>query len=143
MITIICGEEKTTFASFNDKYSSQYPVLLTYLSDGEMDFLFVTREYADTFLKNDEKYQELKNYVGYSTIQNIQVWDHRIGDPNKVCEHHQSVEAELQNLTLNMAGGLLPENLSAKEIALLESSYGPTWFEDLGYSEPKYKKPVK
>lgn len=47
----------------------------------------------------------------------------------------------LQNLTLNMSGGLLPENLQPDEISLLVNECGENWFEDLGYSEPEYKKP--
>ena len=48
---------------------------------------------------------------------------------------------EVDNLLLNMQGGLLPESLSKKEIKLLENEYGKYWFKVLGYEEPKYKKP--
>jgi hypothetical protein len=49
---------------------------------------------------------------------------------------------ELDNLLMNMNMGLLPENLCQSEIELLEQKYGNNWFEKLGYSEPKYKKPL-
>jgi hypothetical protein len=48
---------------------------------------------------------------------------------------------ELQNLLLNMSSGLLPENLTQNEIELLKEYYGENWFEELGYTEPEYKKP--
>ncbi len=47
----------------------------------------------------------------------------------------------LQNLLLNMACGLLPENLSVDEVKLLENEFGKDWFEYLGYLELDYKKP--
>jgi hypothetical protein len=46
------------------------------------------------------------------------------------------------NLILNMSGGLLPEDLIEDEVILLIEKDGEDWFEKLGYSEPKYKKPV-
>ena len=48
---------------------------------------------------------------------------------------------EVDNLLMNMSAGLLPEHLSKDECELLESKYGVNWFEKLGYTEPKYKKP--
>jgi len=48
---------------------------------------------------------------------------------------------EIENLVLNMSGGLLPKDLQKDEIILLEKEYGKEWFEKLGYSEPEYKKP--
>jgi len=48
----------------------------------------------------------------------------------------------LDNLIMNMSAGLLPENLCVSEINLLKQKYGDNWFEKLGYSEPKYKKPI-
>lgn len=50
---------------------------------------------------------------------------------------------KVSNLLLNMQGGLLPEHLKEEEIALLEEAFSSYWFEVLGYTEPKYKKPVK
>jgi len=47
----------------------------------------------------------------------------------------------LQNLTLNMGDGLLPEQLQPDEIKLLVNEFGDHWFEALGYTEPEYKKP--
>ena len=47
----------------------------------------------------------------------------------------------LDNLLLNMQGGLLPEHLTRSEVEVLEDHFGPDWFENLGYTEPKYKKP--
>ncbi len=47
----------------------------------------------------------------------------------------------IDNLLMNMSGGLLPENLSKEEVDLLKERYGKDWFEYLGYTEPKYKKP--
>lgn len=49
---------------------------------------------------------------------------------------------ELDNLLMNMSAGLLPENLCLEEVELLKGKYGNNWFEKLGYSEPKYKKPI-
>lgn len=48
---------------------------------------------------------------------------------------------EVENIVLNMSGGLLPENLTQSEILLLKKEYGENWFEKLGYSEPEYKRP--
>ena len=48
---------------------------------------------------------------------------------------------DVDNLLLNMSGGLPPENLTNDEIAALVKRYGSGWFERLGYSEPKYKRP--
>ncbi len=47
----------------------------------------------------------------------------------------------LDNLILNMSGGLLPEQLSESEIQLLVDEYGKDWFDYLGYKEPFYKRP--
>jgi hypothetical protein len=41
-----------------------------------------------------------------------------------------------------MTGGLLPEYLSQQECELLKEKCGENWFEKLGYSESKYKKPI-
>ena len=49
--------------------------------------------------------------------------------------------SELENLFLNLIGGLLPENLSRDEVELLVERFGENWFEELGYTEPEYKKP--
>ncbi|CAB1251769.1 protein of unknown function [Ruminococcaceae bacterium BL-6] len=46
------------------------------------------------------------------------------------------------NLLLNLATGSLPEYLTKDEVELLKQRYGDDWFTELGYSEPKYKKPV-
>ncbi len=51
--------------------------------------------------------------------------------------------SDIDNLLLNMSAGLLPENLNEEEVLLLEKEYGSSWFTELGYSEPEYKKPVK
>lgn len=51
--------------------------------------------------------------------------------------------SETENLLMNMSGGLLPENLTLSEIKMLQNKYGLNWFEELGYSEPRYKKPLK
>lgn len=48
---------------------------------------------------------------------------------------------EVQNLCLNMMSGLLPENLTEKEVKLLVKEFGEDWFKKLGYAEPEYKKP--
>jgi hypothetical protein len=47
----------------------------------------------------------------------------------------------VENLLLNMTSGLLPENLSSQEITALKTEFGDNWFEALGYSEPRYKRP--
>jgi len=49
---------------------------------------------------------------------------------------------ETNNLLLNMSGGLFPEHLSENEVDLLRKRFGTNWFEELGYSEPEYKKPI-
>ena len=48
---------------------------------------------------------------------------------------------EVQNLILNMSGGLLPEHLQEDEINLLKKKYGKNWFKELGYDETNYKNP--
>lgn len=48
---------------------------------------------------------------------------------------------EIDNLLLNMSGGLLPENLTVDEVSLLKDRYGDDWFAKLGYSELIYNKP--
>ena len=50
--------------------------------------------------------------------------------------------SETDNLLLNLACGLLPENLSKNEIDLLKSRFGENWFDVLGYRETEYKKPL-
>lgn len=47
----------------------------------------------------------------------------------------------VENLLLNLSGGLLPENLTSEEVKVLEKEYGPDWFEKMGYTEPEYKRP--
>lgn len=49
---------------------------------------------------------------------------------------------EVDNLIFNMASGLLPEDLTEHEVSLLRTMYGENWFENMGYTEPKYKKSV-
>jgi hypothetical protein len=49
--------------------------------------------------------------------------------------------SEVDNLLLNMMSGVLPEYLTEDEVELLIDEYGENWFEELGYSEPEYKKP--
>lgn len=41
-----------------------------------------------------------------------------------------------------MFAGVLPEHLTQDEVELLEKEFGENWFEELGYSEPDYKKPA-
>ncbi len=48
---------------------------------------------------------------------------------------------DVTNLLLNMSGGLLPEDLSEEEVNMLKEKYGEDWFEELGYTEPEYRKP--
>ena len=49
----------------------------------------------------------------------------------------------VDNLLLNMQGGLLPEYLTLKECGWLQDEFGDNWFEVLGYKEPEYKRPQK
>ena len=42
---------------------------------------------------------------------------------------------KVENLLLNMMGGLLPEDLLPNEVKLLEREYGKNWFKILGYSK--------
>jgi len=48
---------------------------------------------------------------------------------------------ETNELLMNLSSGVLPEYLQKDEVNLLIARYGEGWFEKLGYSEPKYKKP--
>ena len=48
---------------------------------------------------------------------------------------------DVQNVCLNMLSGLLPENLSEREVKLLVKEFGEDWFKKMGYREPEYKKP--
>lgn len=50
--------------------------------------------------------------------------------------------SEYENLLFNMSAGVLPEYLSKNEIEMLRLKHGENWFEELGYSEPEYKKPI-
>lgn len=50
--------------------------------------------------------------------------------------------SDIDNLLLNMSGGLLPENLSREEVNLLKKKYGESWFDVLGYKYPDYRKPM-
>jgi len=49
--------------------------------------------------------------------------------------------SEVENLLLNMMGGLLPEYLTEKECLLLKENYGENWFYELGYNDVDYRKP--
>jgi len=51
------------------------------------------------------------------------------------------MEVDVNNLILNMSGGLLPEHLQPDEVKALVEAHGDGWFEKLGYTEPKYTKP--
>ena len=53
------------------------------------------------------------------------------------------MKIDLENLLLNMSGGLLPEHLQPDEIKALEDEYGTDWFTVLGYSEPEYVNPSR
>jgi len=50
---------------------------------------------------------------------------------------------ETDNLLLNMFSGLLPEDLSEREVTLLEGRFGKDWFEKLGYNDTDHKRPSK
>jgi len=47
-----------------------------------------------------------------------------------------------ENLLFNLMAGLLPEYLSQDEVEVLKERHGENWFEDLGYNETDYKKPL-
>lgn len=47
---------------------------------------------------------------------------------------------DIDNLLLNMNAGLLPKNLTKDEVELLENRYGKNWFNELGFTEPKYER---
>lgn len=49
---------------------------------------------------------------------------------------------DLNNLLLNMSAGLVPINLSKNEREILAKEFGPNWFDELGYKEPEYQRPV-
>lgn len=42
---------------------------------------------------------------------------------------------DLMNVLLNMSAGLKPNDLTSKEIDVLERNFGPEWREKLGYSK--------
>ena len=46
-----------------------------------------------------------------------------------------------ENILLNMSAGKLPEELKLNELEAISQEYGDNWFEDMGYTEPEYKKP--
>ena len=50
--------------------------------------------------------------------------------------------SKTDNILLNLQGGLLPKDLTKKEVELLEKEYGKDWFIELGYNENNYKKPT-
>lgn len=52
-----------------------------------------------------------------------------------------NLENEVGNLLLNLQAGLFPEDLTEDEQNLLSEALGENWFSELGYTEPKYKKP--
>lgn len=49
--------------------------------------------------------------------------------------------SKVENILLNMQGGLLPKDLTKKEVKILKKEYGKDWFKILGYDENKYQKP--
>lgn len=50
--------------------------------------------------------------------------------------------SDLENLLLNLHGGLRPKHLTKEEVELLEEEYGEDWFEDMGYDDyESYEKP--
>ena len=59
----------------------------------------------------------------------------------KKMKTENEIKDDIDNLLMNMSGGLLPEHLCEEEVSLLKSRYGENWFEKLGYKEPKYRKP--
>lgn len=48
---------------------------------------------------------------------------------------------DIPNIIFNLSSGMLPTDLDGDEIDLLTLFYGKDWFEELGYSEPEYKRP--
>lgn len=42
---------------------------------------------------------------------------------------------KIDNLLLNLAGGLLPKDLTEDEVDLLKERYDENWFNQLGYTE--------
>ena len=65
-----------------------------------------------------------------------------IGESKMIEDYEEKRKEMAGNLVLNMSGGLLPKNLMKDEVKLLEGVYGKDWFEDLGYDEVNYIKPV-
>ncbi len=49
--------------------------------------------------------------------------------------------SKVENILLNMQGGLLPKDLTKEEVELLEKEYGKDWFIELGFNIDKYEKP--
>ena len=56
-------------------------------------------------------------------------------------EPKEIIITPIQNLMMNLGGGLLPENLSDSEVELLEMKVGPDWFEKLGYTDDHNRPP--
>lgn len=48
---------------------------------------------------------------------------------------------ETDSLLLNMMSGLKTEDLTSREIGLLEVRFGENWFEELGYTESEDYRP--
>ncbi len=49
--------------------------------------------------------------------------------------------SKTENILLNLSGGLTPDCLTKKEVALLRRAFGRCWFFKLGYTVPKYQRP--
>ena len=49
--------------------------------------------------------------------------------------------SETDNILLNMEGGLLPKDLTKKEMELLKKEYGKNWFEKLEFDKSGFEKP--
>jgi len=100
-------------------------------------FIFEFEEHPNRSLELWYSEEGKSAYIGRS-IELVEEddWKYLYGEREKLRTD------ELENLLLNMFGGLLPEHLSKEEQEMLKNAYGENWFERLGYAEPEYKKPL-
>jgi hypothetical protein len=91
-----------------------------------------------------ERYEELLKFervLAALEQAGVDNWE-GYGEATQTLEDEDlDISDNVNNILLNMSGGLLPENLSKEEINILKKAFGKNWFTYLGYTEDKYKKP--
>lgn len=105
--------------------------------------------YRSTYKRKDESTNKYLltnfysiNYYDAANNKDVYVGGFRVTRElsKKEYYHMEFTFTPLENLYLNMASGLLPENLSEEEVNMLKEKLGDNWFEELGYYEPEYKR---